>query len=241
MNNLTGEETVEAESGRPERSPANHGSDVEALGPEAESGQREGTVVEAALSLTAVSNMTINYTVTSRYAPEWFGDALREARNGPQGDRHARCREIVFSVCFAESYLFEWSYEHLLTLGNHAMTMTKIAGYFPEGSRRGIRDRWKTVLREMHQNGDISGVPAFGDTLGNEWIRLVRYRDGLVHASASRPWSSDPSQTAQPRPAGDELGALPPGWAVRTVAAWAERLHAATGTTLPVPTWLTRP
>lgn len=39
------------------------------------------------------------------YAEAWFKDAVEASiQPGP----HARRREIVFSVCFVESYLFEW-------------------------------------------------------------------------------------------------------------------------------------
>ena len=47
----------------------------------------------------AVGTPTIwlNYS----FAPEWFNDALTEARTGK--DHHARRREILFAVCCAES------------------------------------------------------------------------------------------------------------------------------------------
>jgi rubredoxin len=46
------------------------------------------------------------------FAPEWFADALHEARAG--GDHHARRREILFSVCCAESYILEWVRDQVL-------------------------------------------------------------------------------------------------------------------------------
>lgn len=39
------------------------------------------------------------------FAPEWFADALNEAKTGR--DHNTRRREIIFAVCCAESYLVE--------------------------------------------------------------------------------------------------------------------------------------
>ena len=44
---------------------------------------------------------------SASWASRWFADASREAHIGPDVD--ARRREIVFAVCFVESYLFEWT------------------------------------------------------------------------------------------------------------------------------------
>ena len=43
-------------------------------------------------------------SVTASFAQDWFIDALNEARNGI--DYNAKRREILFSVCVAESYFF---------------------------------------------------------------------------------------------------------------------------------------
>jgi len=53
-----------------------------------------------------------------RFAPEWFEDALSEAR-GPTlaivpDNRNSKRREILFAVCCVEAYLIEWVYEDIL-------------------------------------------------------------------------------------------------------------------------------
>src|SRR4051812_27749577 len=63
------------------------------------------------------------------FAPSWFADALHEARTGGDGDIHARRREILFAVCCAESYLYEWTYALLYAAGLEAHREIEI--YFP--------------------------------------------------------------------------------------------------------------
>lgn len=46
------------------------------------------------------------------FSKDWFGDALREA--GGMNSMDARQREIVFTVCIAENYLFEWVRDDVL-------------------------------------------------------------------------------------------------------------------------------
>jgi hypothetical protein len=50
--------------------------------------------------------------LTYSFAPDWFEDALHEAKTGI--DHNAQRREIVFAVCCAESYLFEWVRDEII-------------------------------------------------------------------------------------------------------------------------------
>src|SRR5688572_8593570 len=68
--------------------------------------------------------------ITSSFAPAWFQDALREARMGT--DHTARRSEIVFAVCFAESYLVEWVRDAVLK-----GRMEQLSTYFPPGEQIG--------------------------------------------------------------------------------------------------------
>ena len=63
---------------------------------------------------------------TYSFAPEWFADALHEA--GQTGNHHARRREIIFAVCFAESYLVEWVRDEVLNRDFNLLNQ-----YFPPG------------------------------------------------------------------------------------------------------------
>src|SRR5919112_3743691 len=67
--------------------------------------------------------------LTYSFAPEWFEDALNEAKRG--ADHNARRREIVFAVCCAESYLFEWVRDEIIGKSNMERLMKYLNKYFP--------------------------------------------------------------------------------------------------------------
>jgi hypothetical protein len=104
------------------------------------------------------------------WASSWFRDALAEARHA-KGDIDARRREIVFAVCFLESYLFEWTY---FLVGPHAVDK-----YLPLGDRDGIRERWKRVIKDLESDRKIRGKLSFIGSDWTEFVKLVTYRDGL--------------------------------------------------------------
>ena len=69
------------------------------------------------------------------FSKDWFGDALREA--GDMNSMDARRREIVFAVCIAENYLFEWVRDDVLH-----REFRLVDHYFPaEGRKIGVTDR----------------------------------------------------------------------------------------------------
>ncbi len=171
--------------------------------------------------------------IAANFARAWFEDALREAQ---AGDANARRREIVFAVCFLESYLFEWT--------RNLVGPSEIKTYFPlrrndRPRRMGIRQKWKDVLKDLLAKKKIARAPAFS---GSDWAafrRLVDYRDGLVHATASRSDSAGLPDEEKPMPSPDDLATMPAGQPVRVVVELVNRLHEATGTT--VPPWLMNP
>jgi hypothetical protein len=82
---------------------------------------------------------------TSSFAAEWFADALAEAR---LIGRNARRREILFAVCAAESYLFEWVRDVVL-----GRAFDELSTYFPPGNRRGVRDKCKKIPKLLADKG----------------------------------------------------------------------------------------
>ena len=72
-----------------------------------------------------------------------------------------------------------------------------------------------------------------------DFRKLVDYRDGLVHASASRPETDSQPEKEKPLPSKTDLDKLFPGWAVQVVVTLVKRLHDAVGT--PPPDWLVYP
>ena len=169
-----------------------------------------------------------------RHAPDWYADCSAEASKEGGG---ARRREIVFAVCLAASYLSEW----VLTEALLEDRFTRFFDYFPENDRRGLTEIWKVTTDRLHQEGALPRTPNLGGPHGEEWKRLTRFRDGLVHASASRP--STPSAMGddlpKPSPSPEDLDALDPGWALGVTVEHIKRLHEAAASR--APSWLIAP
>lgn len=192
---------------------------------------KRGVIIrpEPAVAVARAPEPTVWQTYS--FAPEWFADALGEARTGGHDSRR---REILFSVCFAESYLFEWVRDVPLSY-----KFDDLVDYFPVRDRRSLSDRWKEVPKQLLKNGLITQVPVLGGAHGQEWQRLLDYRHGLVHALASRPQTTARPKERMPVPSKTELDRLPAGWAVRVVIERVRRLHDAAGR--PLPEWLVEP
>jgi hypothetical protein len=166
------------------------------------------------------------------FAPKWFADMSHEAAL-EGGD--ARRREIVFAVCFVESYLLEWTRDEPLKRDFRALDR-----YFPADDREGITSRWKTVTKDLLADGRIRAHPDHSRSAAwTDFIKLVGYRDGLVHARTGRPQTGDTPKDAQPTPTIDELNKMPTGWPTRVAVALVRELHAAVGT--DSPKWLVDP
>lgn len=166
------------------------------------------------------------------FAPEWYHDALHEAAVGH--DHASRRREILFSVCCAESYLFESVRDDVLH-----QDFTKLSTYFPQSDRTGIRVRWKKVIRAVHRDRLISEVPDFSTSSWSDFTSLVNYRDGLVHGKSSRPDTHALPQEERPLPSKSHLDELMAGWAVTVIGNLIRALHRASGT--KPPSWVGDP
>ena len=86
------------------------------------------------------------------------------------------------------------------------------------------------------EKGLIPRQPKTDESHDEEWAKLLDYRDGLVHARASRPQTAGQSGGQAPLPTLAELDGLPAGWAVDVAVEHVRRLHDAAGTALPA--WL---
>jgi len=166
--------------------------------------------------------------LTYSFAPEWYSDAESQAAIS---DHKARRREILFAVTAAESYLVEWVRDSVLN-----REVEKLKTYFPAGSKRGVSQKYKDVTKQLAADGRIVAPLGCG---GTEWLdfkKLVSYRDGLVHASASRPETTGLPDSEMPVPSKSDLDAYPAGQALQIVRTLFQKLHADTNT--PVPEWL---
>jgi hypothetical protein len=191
---------------------------------------RRDVEVEAPTAEAHAMAMRVTVWQTYHFAPEWLSDAKEQAR---LVDNHnARRREVVFAVCFAESYLFEFVRDSIL-----GTDFQRVSEFFPPSHHVGIRERWKEVVGKLNDGGFLITMPPTGDKHDQEWDRLVSYRDGIVHARSSRPQTNPQPEAEQPIPSKSALDRLAPGWAARVVIERAGRLHLASGKA--VPPWLT--
>jgi hypothetical protein len=186
--------------------------------------------VQAKPADVVVDALPVTPWLREHFAEEWLAEAKQEAT---VSDQNARRREIVFAVSFAESYLFEFVRDQIL-----GSSLQRVSEFFVPGDHRGIRSRWEQVMERLREADLIPKLPPSGNRHDREdWERLVDYRNGLVHARASRPRTRRQPEKEQPRPSKSTLRSLEPGWAVKVVVKRARRLHQAAGTEPPV--WLT--
>jgi hypothetical protein len=194
--------------------------------------QSQTLEVQSVKHIMTIDHITATVWSFNSFAPEWYQDALNESRS--DNDHNARRREIVFAVNFAESYLVEWVRDDVLH-----RDFNGFFNYFPAGVRYSALEKWKGIPKLLRDAGLIPQVPDLGRPYWEEFRELVRYRDGLVHAVASRPDTSSLSPTEKPLPPKSVLDQLEPGWALRVVIELIRQLHKTVGTT--PPPWLIDP
>jgi len=195
--------------------------------------EKKVLVVTPAPSTIKVTTYAPTIWLSANFARLWFSDALHEAKTG--NDENSIRREIVFSACFLESYIFEWV---------RNIDIGAVNDYFPASPRfksdpryrRTLKYKWKEVPKELFHDGKIACEPQLDlSGLGT----LVKYRHGLVHGTASRPSTYSQQPVEKPVPASDELKRLKAGWALSIAIKLIEKLHHDLGTKPPdyIQTW----
>lgn len=165
--------------------------------------------------------------MAGNFARDWLADAKKEASGT---DRHAKRREIIFSVCFLESYLLEWVRDQVLGTDRY----DRLATYFPERDKQGLRDRWKDVSKRLRDDGLTEATPDFSTSgAWQEFVLLFDLRNWLCHASASRPISASFNEGLM-----QDFHGRPNGWAVDVAIRNVRELHQAAGDKFPVPEWI---
>jgi hypothetical protein len=187
------------------------------------------TKLETASMTVSVGTPTI--WLTYPFAKEWFEDALHEARTGT--DHNARRREIVFAVCFAESYLFEWMRDQVLDRQDFQKLVTGLNQYFPPGKGQSVIDKWKHIPNRLMSAGLVPAAPDLSQSYWEHFTKLVAMRNGLVHARSSRPETTQLPEREKPLPSKGDLDKLPAGWATKIVVTLVKELHKAVGTSEP--------
>ena len=193
------------------------------------------------------------------FAQEWYEDALAEAR---ADDTFQHCRrEIVFAVCAVESYLFEWVRDEVFRRDFTALNTYLLLDPHEEIQGReqkriegmwikGIQDRWKEVLKDLHEHRLIPKYPNMRTRVWQDFVVLVNYRNGLMHASVSQPepdelpadllrLSARDREKLKPVPSRSDRKTMDPGWATGIVARLITHLHSEIGT--QPPAWLIEP
>jgi hypothetical protein len=183
----------------------------------------------------ATETATVKPWMMRSFAPGWYADALAQARRpagpGTTGYHDARRREIVFAACCAESYLFEWVRD-----GPLYGLWEKLEEHFPTKGKdgRSLQEKWEQIPSAL-----LATKLETGGDHGEDFERLIYFRNGLVHALSSRPETDDQLKRNKPRPSVRELDEMQPGWAVGVVAERIKRLHNAAHT--QPPDWLVEP
>ena len=167
----------------------------------------------------------------ANFAEYWFHDACAEAVEA--GNTQRRRREITFAVAAVESYLLEWVRDEVLK-----RDFLRLDEYFPPNERRPITDKWKLVPRKLVNDGLLAAAPNCSGDTWRDFRILLDYRNGLMHARASRPESHGLTDEQLPMPSMLQLQKLEPGWAVGVCERMICELHSAAGT--PKPAWMKR-
>lgn len=169
---------------------------------------------------------------TASFMFPWLRDAYLESIE--EGREHRR-KEVIFAVCFFETFLFEWVRDDILKNDYQALF-----DFFPPDRHMPIMDRCKTVLNRLHQAKKVLHLPVWGNI--REWehfSRLVEIRDALAHAAVSRPFQDSRTSSQKDRVPISDFIALRSGWALRVVTVLASELYQAAG--MEIPTWLLEP
>jgi hypothetical protein len=122
-----------------------------------------GGVASSRRSVFGVADVWMTYS----FAREWFEDALHEAKTGT--DHNARRREMVFAVCFAESYLFEWVRDDIFDRKDFEKLVASLNQVFPPGQEQPVLEKWKDVPKKLLSSGLIPAAPNLGQPYWEEF------------------------------------------------------------------------
>jgi hypothetical protein len=118
------------------------------------------------------------------------------------------CADYDIDSCFPPTARFEKGHRH----------------------RRDLKQKWAQIPKELYNSKKIPILPALDLS---DLETLLKYRHGLIHAAASRPFSSPQQSVTKPFPAKEDLKKLKPGWAVKIAVYLVMKLHQDLGTTPP--------
>lgn len=115
----------------------------------------------------------------------------------------------------------------------------KLNHYFPPGNVSSVTTKWKEIPKRLLVDGCITNIPDLSDSYWGNWLKLVDYRNGLIHGRSSRPETESLPNKQRPTSSKTTLDNLEAGWSVRVVVDLINQLHEAVGTARP--SWLEMP
>ena len=173
------------------------------------------------------SKVGASIKLSAKYSEKWLTDAIIESKKRESQDTIRR--EIVFSVCFVESYLVEW----VCSL----VELDEVASYFPLREGEGTIDRWQSVTSKLQKGQIIATEPDFSQSdVWPEFRKLVKFRDGLVYAVACLSGIMEQTNKGASALSPDDLARVVPGWACGVGITFIKELHQASSTS-PLP-WI---
>ena len=167
-------------------------------------------------------------STATNYAADWYADARGEVSDS--ANKQNKRREIVFSVFFLESYLYEW-------VRNQRSDF--LAKLFDKGAKtldgkhslQGLKFKWQYIPSAIAH--ELMLATDFELDL-NELERLIKFRDGFVHAKASRFYNDNTEEIILPVPSQEKLAnTSQSGWAVTTAKNLVISLHQKTDSDPP--------
>lgn len=185
-------------------------------------------------SATVHVSTEVSYVLIPGLAQAWWADVVAEAVAG----RDARRRQIVFGGAFLETYLYEWVRDVVLV--NDPDRWDRLDRLFPVGDSRNVVQRWKQVPKALAERGAIQAIPDLGVGAWEEIIRLLTFRNGLLHGTSSPPVGSAVPEGRVSPASVDVLASIGPGWVPSTVVSAVDLLLSGTASGVR-PEWMRWP
>jgi hypothetical protein len=170
---------------------------------------------------------------THRQMAQAFLDDARAASAGD--DERAKRQEIIFSVCFSESFLVEWAMKALRNDWGEVARLLYPERTLSDGRRvdvlEGVNERWKNAPRRIAENHPdaLVGEANNDGQEYQEFKELVDYRNLLVHGGGALPERVNEDSQNPLSPNKNLIGDIPHGWAASVAMAVAAKLCRETG------------
>ena len=76
-----------------------------------------------------------------------------------------------------------------------------------------VTDKWKEIPKQLSKDCLITGSSVLENPgYWGEWLKLIEYRNGLIHARNSRPETASLDEKEKPKPSKTRLDNMAPGW-----------------------------